>query len=113
MRDFGFGNLQFVPGLGYVQPGTQAQSRQARSNGLGDDSAVMMISGLNDAGAGPDALNAPVPQVLNLRPGITAGPLDALKTPISLFNVTLPLWAWLAIAALLGGAGGYWQGKKA
>lgn len=36
----------------------------------------------------------------------------ALNTPVKLFNVELPLWAWLAIAALLGGAGGYYLGRR-
>lgn len=41
-----------------------------------------------------------------------SGANTALNTPVKLFNVELPLWAWLAIAALLGGAGGYYLGRR-
>lgn len=111
-----FSNLQFIPGVGYVQ-GTTSQRTASH---LGDESAVMMISGL---GAMPRDSNAPPEGVSVSTDGLQPGtigrsyqqsysgastpPAGPLQQPITLFNVTLPLWAWLSIAAVLGGAGGY------
>ncbi len=130
-----FAGVQFVPGIGYVQG---AGMGLTPSRGLGDESAVMMISGLgaaapanpwptqaqwqaertryvgwmqaaNTPGLTVKAWAGPVPPEqwpgagsATSKPGVFAG----LQQPITLFNVELPLWAWLAIAALLGGAGG-------
>jgi len=70
------------------------------SHQLGDDGSVMMISGLGATGEGA----APAPA--------TPTTVDMLQVPVTLFNVTLPLWAWLAIVALLGGGIGYVAAKK-
>lgn len=150
-----FGSLQYVPGIGYVQPqrgdtpiqarpyGDRAVAGLAGGRGLGDDGAVMMISGLgkgtegswpnqamwaaeraryeawgvaaNIPGMSVQAWAGPIPPATWPGPGagapaapglIPPATVDLLKQPITLFNTTLPLWAWLAIAALLGGAGG-------
>lgn len=107
-----------IPGVGFVQ-GTGAG--QPRGRGLGDESAVMMISGLSNAcvtlpdgtvDCGTPYGPPPKPGILGTKaPGAQQAPRapatgDVLNVPVTLFNVTLPLWAWLAIAALLGGAGG-------
>lgn len=114
-----FNGVQFVPGLGYVQGGTP------RAGGLGDDGAVMMISGLgttvNPPGvSGGNRTPFTPPSTDGLAPGTvgrnysqsysgaTTPPVGGIQQPITLFNVTLPLWAWLAIAAVLGGTGGYY-----
>ncbi len=67
---------------------------------LGDDAAVMMISGLKDAPSGAPASPPPVDL------------MTALKTPIRIGSLELPLWVWLAAALALGGAGGYWFAKR-
>lgn len=130
-----FEGLVNVPGVGLVQGSDAAAAAAAR--GLGDDSAVMMISGLgaaspwpteaawakeraryvawgqaaNTPGLSVQAWAGPIPPETYPGGGETskpgASPLStALQQRIVLFNVDLPLWAWLAIAALLGGAGG-------
>jgi len=114
-----FGGMQHVPGLGYVQsPGAHGA--------LGDESAVMMISGLGSSATIPgvtedkgyrDANGNWVPNIVPVaRPPSPASlkpAMDAqLKQSVTLFNVTLPLWAWLIIAAALGGAGGYYLGGR-
>lgn len=80
------------------------------SMGLGDDGSVMMISGLGTQplyeGNSAPANNA----IAASSAALTAS--SPLQTPVKLFNVELPLWAWLAIAALLGGAGGYYLGRR-
>lgn len=131
-----FDGLVNVPGVGLVQ-GSAGVGKQA-SRGLGDDSAVMMISGLgaaspwasqvdwakararyvawsgaaNTPGMTSSAWVGPIPP--ETYPGAggdqkASGDVDVsspFQQRITLFNVELPLWAWLAIAALLGGAGG-------
>ena len=130
------GGLTHVPGLGYVQSGS------AGLGALGDDASVMMISGLGSSATIPgltvdrghrDAQGNWVPNIQadpNARigtnyadratpgaPGIKQQSMSApsasqLAQPITIFNVTLPLWAWLSLAALLGGAGGYYLGRR-
>lgn len=120
----GFGATH-VPGIGFVQA-TGGQ----RSNGLGDEAAVMMISGL---GSSMDADGKFYPlQIPKQKPGaaqvktgsvaggagsalITEAPVGLmaqLSQAITLGTITLPLWAWLLISAGLGAAGGYWAGSK-
>lgn len=108
MNTFGFGGLQYVPGLGYVQSPAGDSAASACPTGncggtprFGDEGAVMMISGL---GAQPgDPLQAAMPPPKNAPAPLL---MDVLSHRVTLFNVELPFWAWLAIAALLGGAGG-------
>lgn len=114
-----FGGMQYVPGLGYVEGGTPAPRP------LGDDGSVMMISGLgttvnppgvvggNQSGFSPDNPNqwiqgSRLPPVGQSYSGASTPPVGGLQQPITIFSVTLPLWAWLAIAAVLGGTGGYY-----
>jgi len=103
-----FGNMQFVPGVGYVQ----SPSAQRAASSLGDDGAVMMISGLgSSAQLTPEMQEEARRRTLTAQTsysGATIAPTGPMQQPITLFNVTLPLWAWLAIAAVLGGAGGYY-----
>lgn len=91
---------RFVTGLGGAQ------------STLGDDGSVMMISGL-----GQDSLadrlgqrlktmdpNAPAADGPVATPAPTApASLDLLQVPVTLWNITLPLWGWLLVSALLGG----------
>lgn len=128
-----FNGLQHVPGLGYVQ----GPASRAGGAGLGDEASVMMISGLGSSAAIPgvtedkgyyDKSGNWVPKLVPVQPGGSTGTgtglidgrgrpqpgsafkpaASPLQVPLTLFNVTLPLWAWLAIAAVLGGAGGYY-----
>lgn len=110
-----FTRMLGVEGLGpngrfMATSGTRPQT----GRGLGDDGSVMMISGVDGLGS---AVLAPWMQDANtVKPASTSPvltpPNTALNTPVKLFNVELPLWAWLAIAALLGGAGGYYLGRR-
>jgi hypothetical protein len=74
----------------------------AAPRALGDDASVMMISGVGNVPANAPAV--PVAPAVDL--------MTALKTPIRIGSLELPLWVWLAAALALGGAGGYWLGKK-
>lgn len=119
---------------------------------LGDEAAVMMISGLGAAEpASPWADQATWAaarqrytawaQAANT-PGVTSSPWvgpippatwpgagtstssgaatgaqgpslsDQLAQVVTLGSISLPLWGWLVLAALLGGAGGYYFGGK-
>ena len=120
------GGLTHVPGLVYVQSGS------AGLGALGDDASVMMISGLGSSATIPgltvdrghrDAQGNWVPNIQadpNARmPGVKqqGGPMTiqrnaGLTQQVTIFNVTLPIWAWLSLAALLGGAGGYYLGRR-
>lgn len=104
-----FGGVQHVPGLGYVQagPGGAASGR----TGLGDDGTVMMISGVKGLGTSPQ----PPPGQLPTYTGARSAPIpltrpatmgDQLAQQVTLFNVTLPMWTWLLLAAALGGVAG-------
>lgn len=101
-----FGNVQFIPGLGYVEADGQSPAPRgtaARAAGaLGDESAVMMISGLgrlgdtvgqskSDVGEGGSSLTRYFGQ---RRPGY-----------IVAFGIELPWWAWalMAIGAVSSG----------
>lgn len=98
-----FGSVQFIPGLGYIEGGTPGV------RGLGDDSSVMMISGLNAAAA-----EQPASTALAATAGAQVTPSfgEQLSQPVTLFNVTLPVWGWLVLALALGGVGGFAVAKK-
>lgn len=76
---------------------------------LAGEADVMMISGIGSAaqlaptegGVPPAGMQVPAPMLSN-----------QLGQPVTLGPVTLPLWQWLLIAALLGGAGGYYLGRR-
>ena len=87
-----FGNVQFVPGLGYVE-GQQTSA-------LGDESSVMMISGLGQEGVQTHS-----------QPTLAPGPLAFLQKPLTLLGITLPIWQWVMIALGLVGAGYAFLGK--
>lgn len=73
---------------------------------LAGEADVMMISGI-----GNPAATAPVEtQTSQLIPPQTLQ--GQLSFPVTLGSLTLPLWQWLLIAALLGGAGGYYLGRR-
>lgn len=93
-----FPGLQHVAGVGFIQTGGNPIGGPASS--FGDESAVMMISGL-----GADASQAaPAPVAVDL--------LTALKTPIRIGAIELPLWTWLLLAMSVGGGVGYFVGRK-
>ena len=98
---FGTG-VQYVPGLGYVGP-------QVPKNGvgaLGDDASVMMISGV---GAADDQRNYVVDEQGKVQSVTGAGfkLTVALKQPVTIGSVTLPLWAWLLVGAGVLSVGAY------
>ena len=102
-----FAGVQWVPGLGYVSSGTGA-SGLAGTSQLGDDASVMMISGPGNLGS--DARNIQVNQETGVVEKVTGAGFRlgvALKQPVVIGNITLPLWAWLLIAAGAMGLAGY------
>ncbi len=87
-----FGGTHHVPGLGYVS-GTGADAHGA----LGDEAAVMMVSGLGDETDFGTKVTDGAARMVGAR--LT----DALKAPVTIGVVTQPLWVWLVLA--LGGVG--------
>lgn len=94
--------VSHVPGMGFVAGGLAGvQSSQA----LSGEADVMMISGLGAGTDGPaQGVSAPpIPQ-----PTL----MGQLQQPVTIGTITLPLYGWLLLAALLGGAGGYYFGRR-
>lgn len=105
-----FGGVQYVAGLGYV--GAPVPNALNGAPQLGDDASVMMISGL---GAADDQRQVQVDAQGNAQSVAGAGfsLRAALQQPVTIASVTLPLWAWLLIAAgVIGVAGYYFLLKK-
>ncbi len=104
------GQLQGEGGRYFQQTGGAA----ARSAPLAGEADVMMISGIGN----PEAVTpSPVAAGANIgtvgSPAIPPPTLSGqLGTPITIGTITLPLWQWLVVAALLGGAGGYYFGRR-
>lgn len=78
------GRIRHMDGVGAVME-TGSNSAPAA---LGDEAAVMMISGVGQPPAGQ----------LDAQPG----PISGLSEPKTIFGVTLPLWQWLALAGAIG-----------
>mgnify|MGYP001598671237 CR=1 FL=1 len=72
---------------------------------LAGEADVMMISGVSPIETGGGVLPA---SVAIPAPSLTG----QLQQPVQLGTITLPLWQWLLVAALLGGAGGYYLGRR-
>jgi hypothetical protein len=73
------------------------------SGSFAGEADVMMISGLGaDAGMNT-AATPPIPQ-----PTLWG----QLSVPVTIGTMTYPLYVWLILAALLGGAGGYYLGRR-
>ena len=96
-----FGSVQFVPGVGYIQGGAGAA--------LGDDSSVMMISGLGVEEK---------PKMSQSYSGSSVKPLPGfadltatLKSSFRIFGIALPLWFWLLLGAGTIGAGVFFWKK--
>lgn len=90
------------PGLSGAGGIFMQQTGGPMNQALAGEADVMMISGVE-----------PVGTQQGVAPGIPAPTLSGqLQTPVSIGTVTLPLWQWLVIAALLGGAGGYYLGRR-
>lgn len=106
---FGAG-IQWVPGLGYVSSGQQL----AGGGKLGDDAAVMMISGTGQMGS--DSRNVTVNKETGVVEKVTGAGFSlkaALTQPVRIGSLELPLWAWLLIGAgVLSVAGYYMLFKK-
>lgn len=113
---YGMLGVQPMAGMGFVQTSGVSQGVAGSFAGEAD---VMMISGLgNDVPIHSTAriIEGPPPGV-DYAPGAgpripTATLTGQLQVPVSIGTVTLPLWQWLLIAALLGGAGGYYLGRR-
>ena len=93
--NFGFGNVEFVSGVGFVQ----ANGGTSPVGSLGDESAVMMINGLGEA--------RPTGQTQSI--SVISGSFDRLKMVAAekykFFGIELPLWMWLLVASGAVGAG--------
>ena len=99
-------NLSYLfPGLSPGQGGTFVQQVGGPVSGFAGEADVMMISGL-----GADAVQ--VPDGVSVVGMPTQTLTGQLQFPVTLGKWTLPLWQWLVIAALLGGAGGYYLGRR-
>lgn len=88
--------VQNVPGLGYVQAGVSGGA-------LGDEAAVMMISGVGAADDQRQVAVNPATGAVQRIAGAGLGLVAALTQPVTFIGVTLPLWLWLAI--LISGVG--------
>lgn len=95
------GSLQHVPGLGYVSAGG--------SGPLGDEAAVMMISGVGEGEGGDPRQRASAASIDR-----GAQTLRSILTqPVQIGGLTQPLWVWLlAATGIVGAAGWYFFLKK-
>ncbi|TAL42433.1 MAG: hypothetical protein EPN91_08620 [Salinibacterium sp.] len=101
-----FGNgISWVPGLGYVS------GAQANGGGrLGDDAAVMMISGTGQMGSeGRQVAVNPQTGVVESVKGAGFTLRAALTQPVRIGTLELPLWAWLLIGAGVLSLGAYYM----
>lgn len=97
--------------------------------GLAGEPDVMQISGMPSGIGTPPTFDPTrfvadegvraLPTAVTAPPGVsvvgapaTQGLRSQLMQPITIGPITLPLAGWLAIAALLGGAGGYYLGRR-
>lgn len=100
---------QLFPGISAGNNGFYVQQTGGAAGHLAGEADVMMISGLN----APEGVVPPAGGV-----SAVGGPLPAqtlrgqLQFPVTIGTITLPVWQWLVIAALLGGAGGYYLGRR-
>ena len=94
-----FSGLQAGPGGTFMQ-------MSGAGGPLAGEADVMMISGIGNA-AQVDPTAGGVP------PAIPSQSLTGqLQLPVQLGKFTLPLWQWLLISLLVGGAGGYYLGRR-
>lgn len=96
------------PAVSVLNPGQRANMH------LAGEPDVMMISGVGV----PEGVSAP-PGVSTVGQPATNAPLippqsltGQMQLPVTIGSFTLPLWQWFIIAALLGGAGGYYLGRR-
>lgn len=90
-----FQGVSYIPGVGHVEGG-------AISGPLGDEHAVMMISGLGEADPAKGGVET------HGQPTMAAPAVDlltAIRRPTKVFGIELPLWLWLLILAGVVGAG--------
>jgi len=106
---FGTG-IRYVPGFGYV--GAPVPNGVA-GGALGDDASVMMISGL---GASDDQRQVAVNEATGAVESVKGAGYRlgvALKMPVTIGSVTLPLWVWLlGTGTVLSTAAYYFLFKK-
>lgn len=96
MNQLSLGTL--FPGISGGQGGVFMQHTGGAP--LAGEADVQMISGVEPVGSGP-------------APAIPSSSFGGqLSLPVTLGSITLPLWQWLVFAALLGGAGGYYLGRR-
>ena len=90
-------DVQFVPGLGYVN------APNGSGAGLGDDAAVMMVSGVDGLGAGAPQRGSSTAISIG-----TSSLMTALKQNVTIGGITQPLWVWLLVAGGAAGVAGWW-----
>jgi len=109
-----FGNVQHVPGMGFVQLG--APGAPSGGGPLGDDAAVMMISGIGGGGRlGADvATSAEVDTPTGSDTIITTFNLGGLLTStVDVAGIKVPVWLFMLVAAgAIGFAGWYFFFRK-
>lgn len=112
--------------LGVANVGGRFVTGASNLGALGDDGAVMMISGLGQAEGAPGVspnVSGAVDRIMGRRPDGAGGstpvvdrptvdPIRMLQVNITLWGITLPLWGWFLLSAMLGGGAGYLIGKK-
>ncbi len=123
-----------VPNLGSVFPGLQMQGGRAfvRSGGpktgarntlgaasaarpvgqLAGEADVMMISGLGQNGLDVAAASMNIMQGEGAALPTAPSLMEQLAVPVTIGSLTLPLYAWLLLALGVGGAAGYYMGRR-
>lgn len=125
-----YNNHMSVPNLGTVFPGLQMQGGRAfiRSPGpkgsglgsaakpvgghLGGEADIMMISGLGQNGVDVAAAGMNIMQGDGTQTPVAPSFREQLSVPVTIGNMTWPLYVWLLLAFGVGGATGYYFGRR-
>lgn len=102
MKNNFFGNVQFVPGVGFIEQRLRGDDDGRAS--LGDESAVMMISGV-PSGLGSQAVVDDKGQPANPLTGKSLAVENFFSKKVSVFGIEAPMWLWILLAAGIIGAG--------
>jgi hypothetical protein len=121
------GSVMMISGLGNTLVDPVQLANDLRKLGKSEAEIAQAVASAqagNNTPYGPLRLGTDYSQgIPGVTPGITpgvkqqGGPMTIQKNAgltqqVTIFNVTLPIWAWLSLAALLGGAGGYYLGRR-